>query len=335
MKNRSCAVISTDYLDKDVYLNIELFYTLVGYRVFVWTPASPPASRSPDLIVMLRGDPGTAWVDYSGTVHVYDYVKELDIDWNDRFPNAGRLKLISLSGGDVTGYLPVFPEIWRRRFSRKNSRPVHLSNYKPMPADVFQNDLVSLIQQGRVQVFGGRWQRIGVASRSLSYWQANRLIAASSSCFGLMYPYQRGRSLSGRMWQAPINGCFVISEAGTNPHALPGLIEAESFGPQEANRHFSLEECRRLSEQASAFWRNQTSELARQLDLPLPPELPLALIQAQRRTLVRWHLEFLWDQTLSNLQNFLLKQRLRLTGAARRLNLHPRQIAAAWRRPHQ
>ncbi len=191
------------------------------------------------------------------------------------------------------------------------------------------------IESYEITIFGGRWQRIGVASRSLSYWQANRLIAASSSCFGLMYPYQRGRSLSGRMWQAPINGCFVISEAGTNPHALPGLIEAESFGPQEANRHFSLEECRRLSEQASAFWRNQTSELARQLDLPLPPELPLALIQAQRRTLVRWHLEFLWDQTLSNLQNFLLKQRLRLTGAARRLNLHPRQIAAAWRRPHQ
>jgi hypothetical protein len=156
MKNRSCAVVSTDYLDKDVYLNIELFYTLVGYRVFVWSPASPPASRSPDLIVMLRGDPGSAWVDYSGSVHVYDYVKELDIDWNDRFPNASRLKLISLSGGDVTGYLPVFPEIWRRRFSRKNSRPVHLSNYKPMPADVFQNDLVSLIQQGRVRVFGGR-----------------------------------------------------------------------------------------------------------------------------------------------------------------------------------
>jgi len=63
--------------------------------------------------------------------------------------------------------------------------------------------------------------------------------------------------------------------------------------------------------------------------------LPLALIQAQRRTLVRWHLEFLWDQTLSNLQNSLQKQRLRLTGAARRLNIHPRQIAAAWRRPHQ
>lgn len=333
MTNRSCAVVSTDYLDKDVYLNIELFYALAGYQVYVWSPAS--ASRSPDLIVILRGDPGTNWVNYSGPVHVYDYVKELDIDWSDRFPHASRLERISLAGGDVTGYLPVFPEIWRRTFSRKNSRPVHLSNYKPMPADAFQNDLVSLIQQGRVRVFGGRWQRIGVTSRSLSYWQANRLIAASSCCFGLMYPYQRGRSLSGRMWQAPINGCFVISEAGTNPHGLPGLIEVESFGLQESNRHFSLEECLRLSEQASAFWRNQTYELARQLNLPLPQELPFALIQAQRRTLVRWHLEFLWDQTLSNLQDAWQKQRLRLTGTARRLNLHPRQIVAAWRRPHQ
>lgn len=333
MINQSCAVISTDYIDKDVYLNIELFYTLAGYRVFVWSPAS--ASRSPDLIVMLRGDPGTDWVDYSGPVHIYDYVKELDIDWNDRFPHACRLDRISLAGGDVIGYLPVFPEIWRRTFSRKNSRPVHLSNYKPMPADAFQNDLVSLIQQGRVRVFGGRWQRIGVPSRSLSYWQANRLIAASSYCFGLMYPYQRGRSLSGRMWQAPINGCFVISEAGTNPHALPGLIEVESFSSKEANRHFSLEECRRLSEQASAFWRHQTTELARQLDLPFPPELPSALIQAQRRTLVRWHLEFLWDQTLANLQGALQQQRLRVAAITRRLNLHPRQIVAAWRRPHQ
>jgi hypothetical protein len=335
MTNRSCAVVSTDYLDKDVYLNIELFYTLAGYRVYVWSQASASASRTPDLIVMLRGDPGKAWADYRGPVHVYDYVKELDVDWSDRFPHASRLERISLEGGDVSGYLPVFPEIWRRSFSRKNSLPVHLSNYKPMPADTFQRDLVSLIQQGRVRVFGGRWQLIGLPSRSLSYWQANRLIAASSCCFGLMYPYQRGRSLSGRMWQAPINGCFVISEAGTNPYALPGLIEVESFGFQEADRQFSLEECRRLSVQASVFWQNHTTNLARQLDLSLPPQLPVALIQAQRRTLVRWHLEFLWDQTLSSLQGALQKQRLRVTGTARRLNLHPRQIAAAWRRPHQ
>ncbi len=92
MTIRSCAVISTDYLDKDVYLNIELFYTLAGYRVFVWSPSSPSPSQPPDLIVMLRGDPGKTWVDYSGPVHVYDYVKELEIDWSDRFPHASRLE---------------------------------------------------------------------------------------------------------------------------------------------------------------------------------------------------------------------------------------------------
>ncbi len=335
MPNRTCVVVSTDYLDKDVYLNIRLFYALAGYRVFVWSPASPPTSRLPDLLVMLRGDPGAAWVHYDGPVHVYDYVKELDIDWSDRFPQASRLRRISLEGGDVKGYLPVFPEIWRRAFSRKNPKPVHLSNYKPMPADAYQEDLVALIQQGRVRVFGGRWQRIGVPSRSLSYWQANRLIAASSCCFGLMYPYQRGRSLSGRMWQAPINGCYVISEAGTNPYGLPGLVEVERFGPQEADRHYSLEEGRRLADQACAFWRNHTLDLARQLELPLPASWSKPLIQAQRRTLFLWHLRFLWDQALAQVQAALLQQRLRLTGTARRWNLHPRQIAASWRRPHQ
>ena len=46
-----CRVISSEYLDKDVYLNIKAFYGAAGYEVMA---PGGDRRRSADLLVMLR-----------------------------------------------------------------------------------------------------------------------------------------------------------------------------------------------------------------------------------------------------------------------------------------
>ena len=124
----------------------------------------------------------------------------------------------------VRGYLPIIPELWQEKpFRKLRGRPLHISNYKPINNDAYQLDLVRLAQNHLIRVFGNKWDQADIPAHGVSYWQANRIIAKAFSCYGLMYPYQRGTTLSGRMWQAPLNGCFVITEVGTNRFQLSRL----------------------------------------------------------------------------------------------------------------
>ena len=76
-------ILSIDFQDLDVIWNVRLFYRAAGYG-FVPGGVDPDL----DLLVILRGDPGLAHQEHRGIVHVYDYVKELQVDWPERFPRA-------------------------------------------------------------------------------------------------------------------------------------------------------------------------------------------------------------------------------------------------------
>jgi len=339
----SCRIVSSDFLDGDVYLNVRGFYAAAGFQLL------DRGNASPELLVVLRGDNGSSWSDFRGQVHVYDYVKEYRVDWPARYPQAASIQLISLenpgaSSQDprlrwVRGYLPVLPALWSRPTLRRRQRPVHLSNYKRMPGDAFQEQLLALIRGGLVEVFGGRWQLVGVPSRALSYRQANRLIAASASCFGLMWPYQRGRTLSGRMWQAPLNGCFVFSEPDSDLLGCPGVIEAPRFDGETAARRFSPQQCAVLALEADRFWRQHSAALAADLGLdPASAQPSRRQLFELRLLLVLWDLQFQVQQLLGALgaclSPALAALRRRLAAVARALGLHPRQLRER-RRPHQ
>lgn len=306
-RSMKCCVMSYDYLDLDVWLNIRCFYRSAGYHV-----TTNRYEENTDLLVILRGHPCENARRHPGLVHVYDYVKELKIEWRAALPAASAIVLISLeppTSADgviyVHGYLPIYPRLWQRRLAGKSSWPVHISNFKPMAEDHYQQELLQLVLAGAVRVFGGRWERVGVPAKSLSHWQANRLLAASSLCYGLMYPYQRGRTLSGRMWQAPINGCFVISEAGTNVMNCPGIIEVEHFDSATAHPSLCRDSGLELCRQASDFWTGATATLAEDLNLCLTAGMtgPLTL---QRLPLLTGHLGFLFGQITSFLSRILL-----------------------------
>lgn len=296
---RLCCILSFDYFDFDVFLNVFVFYRLAGFRI-----SRSPCLIDASLLVVLRGIPQEATPQYQGDVHVYDYVKEIPVDYRDFYPQARSIIYISLSkplvnsvhDRHIYGFLPVFPSIWARdQVTKTVVKPVHISNFKPMESDFYQQQLLALIYSNRVIVHGSKWSCVSVSARPLSYLYANYLLASSRFCFGLMYPYQRGTSLSGRMWQAPINGCLVISELGTNIFNCPGVLEVSNFDLD----HSSLPSTPSLlASQARLFWHQQTLKLADELSLTLYKKYFSSSILISQFLLFRQHIAFLIQQSL-------------------------------------
>mgnify|MGYP006295739209 FL=1 len=110
-----CRIVSSDYIDRDVLLNVWAFYAAAGCRL------QSRGGADPDLLVVLRGDNGTAQRSFSGVVHIYDYVKEYRVDWAARYPAARSIVLINLDADperphdprlrQVRAYLPVIPQL--------------------------------------------------------------------------------------------------------------------------------------------------------------------------------------------------------------------------------
>jgi hypothetical protein len=297
---KSCVFLSFDYLDYDVFLNARVFYRLAGYYIH-----DSINLTSCDLLVVFRGIPSRVYTEYSGPIHFYDYVLEHQIDLAYFFPNASSLTIISIQhtvndfpfGRVVYGYLPVIPSVWQFSlpFTKRSLIPVHISNYKPLQGDRFQQQLISQIKSSRIRVYGGKWNSIQIRARPLSYFAANLKLANAYFCYGLMYPYQRGKSLSGRMWQAPIQGCTVISEENTNIFFCPGVVEVSDFSDVS---HLSVERPHDLAMRAECFWLGKTNELAKDLNLTLNWNLLPKEVAFARILMLIQHVEFVVNLVL-------------------------------------
>jgi len=300
--------MSYDYVDLDVFLNIRVFYRSAGYRVHL-----NRIPRPGDLVVLLRGDPGESLSSHRGDVHVYDYVKEHRIDWAGRLPAASRILVVSLTppafaeGVEwLPGYLPVIPELWQQSLPRRRQfRPLHIANWKPLRNDPYQGQIIELVRSGFLAVYGNKWDRLGVETHGLSYLEANRLLAVACCCYGLMYAYQRGTTASGRMWQAPLNGCPVFSEAGTAVAGIPGVIPVERYEPSnlECLRHEAVGEP--LARASASHWRHATRSLADGLGLALRPQPGTLVLLRCRWRLRRQHLVTVAARRIARVRQFL------------------------------
>jgi hypothetical protein len=297
---KKCCFFFLDYVDFDVYLNARIFYHLAGFQV-----VHEDHIANCSLVVFFRGMPARVYPEYVGPVHFYDYVHEYSIPILDFFPNASSITIISFDIPSkyyspcayVYGYLPVIPGLWKFSlpFSSRSPIPVHLANYKPIDSDAYQAILISKIRAGRIRVYGRMWNRVEISARPCSYLSANLLLSKASICYGLMYPYQRGKSLSGRMWQAPIQGCVVLSEANTNLLGSPGILEVDNY----ENIPFLDFQCPNiLAAQAAQFWQDQTSTLARNLNLVLNYDNLRSQIFQARVLLFINHIDFVRNQSI-------------------------------------
>lgn len=295
-----CCFLFHDYVDFDVFLNARIFYSLAGFQVVHENHISECS-----LVVFFRGMPAKVYSEYLGSLHFYDYVREYSIPIRDFFPKASSIAIISYENPSdcnfsytyIYGYLPVIPRLWRFSlpFFGRSRIPIHLSNYKPIQSDDYQISLIVKIRKGMIKVYGAKWERVEILTHPCSYLSANLRLSKALVCYGLMYPYQRGKSLSGRMWQAPIQGCIVISEKNTNFIGSPGVIEVEDY-ENLPSIDFQCPDV--LAFQAAEFWLNQTNSLAKSLNLTLnynnlPTEVRLA-----RLLLLINHIEFILNQSI-------------------------------------
>jgi hypothetical protein len=300
-------VVSSDYLDLDVFLNLRIFYRACGYRVRLHHLPAPG-----DLVVVLRGDPGPALADHRGEVHVYDYVREHTIPWPSRFPQASCILVVSLTPPQslegvswVRGYLPVIPALWQVPERPRQVRPLHIANWKPLREDPYQHQIVDLVRSGFLEVYGRKWDRLGVQTQGLSYLEANRKLAAARCCYGLMYAYQRGTTASGRMWQAPLNGCVVFSELGTALAGIPGIVEVECYEPANLEQLAHGPGEARLAADAAAYWQAANRSLAQALGLPLPPDLRDRDLVSSRARLHLQHLTVVRERVIARIRHAL------------------------------
>lgn len=297
---QSCRFFFLDYIDFDVYLNARIFYRLAGYSI----RNSGDLSEC-DLLVLFRGLPVRIYPEYSGPIHFYDYVCEHNIDIRHYFPNSTSITVISIAPHKnlsstlscVPAYLPVIPSLWQFSLPLipRSSLPIHISNHKPLKNDVYQQEIISLALVGKLSIYGSKWERVNIKARPLSYLSANIKLSLSSVCYGLMYPYQRGRSLSGRMWQGPLQGCMVLSEPNTNVYGCPGVFETSSFANAFETTNINPHE---IAREATDFWWKKTQFLAVNLGLKLDfNRLPVEIIHC-RYLLFEQHCRFTLDAYL-------------------------------------
>lgn len=275
--------------DKDVFINTRIFYKRAGYKYIGFNKLKA------DLIVVLRGDPQKI-MHYNGTVHIYDYVKISIVNWKDYFPDATKIFLISLSQSkeslgvfNVFSYLPVIPEFWHKIARNPKSRiPIsHIGSYKPIQNDSITNFFVQLLVNKNVRVFGNNWHVVGIETHGVSHYEANLKFAMSDLTLGIMYPYQRGKTLSSRAWHGPIHGCMILSseEERISGLTIPGNHYTINNNWEESIDYHLSNRCReQIRNEATEFWENETIKLASVLNLVLTTnskytELELIIIE--------------------------------------------------------
>lgn len=282
-----CRIDSYDWADSDVIINASFFYEACGYQIKKgyagillyevrgYRVKKFYDSSKLDILVVLRGRPAGVDKNVKCPVHVYEYTKNREdegTDWRYFFPAAQEIVVISLSqplcrgwGRWVKAYIPVIPDFWQTGNCSKQETPVHIANYKPMAGDAYQAQIIYLIKAGKIQVYGNNWHKAGIKAKSLSYWDAGKKMAHACSVIGLMYPFQRGKTISGRMWQAPLNGTLVFTEPKTDIYSCPGLVEAEDLEKALVDKP-NIQPAE-LAEAARKFWLEQNAYLAQSLGL--------------------------------------------------------------------
>jgi len=258
--------------DKDVYINTRIFYKRAGYKYIGINKVNA------DLIVVLRGNPQNIMY-YDGIVHIYDYVKNSTANWKYYFPDADKIFLISLSHYkeslgvlNVFSYLPVIPEFWQKISRNPQSRiPIsHIGSYKEIKNDSITKSFVQVLVNKDVKVFGNNWHLVGIKTHGIAHYEANLKFATSDLTLGIMYPYQRGKTLSSRAWHGPIHGCMILS---SEEDRVTGLTIPGNHYTMNNNWEESVDYClsnkrrEQIRNEATEFWEKETNKLANILNL--------------------------------------------------------------------
>lgn len=269
---KTCLIYGHNGLDLDVTFNLRSFYKKLGFKVFFSDNLYPA-----DLLVVVRAVDKEINIEpfnYS-LVHVYDYggwdydsfVKTIDhrktfIFCTSEVKIERLIKKLNFPKKQVYLALPpVETTLWSKAIKKTKYEFVHIGNFKPIvDEDIFKLRFNKAISCFSSNLWGLGWKtNKEVYHGKAGLFEVSKIYAQSKFSFGLMYPFQREITFSGRFWHAPLNGCFLFSEPGLFSQKIPGVIETDYTEKDiigKLNQKMSSFE---LQNEAKEFWENQSN----------------------------------------------------------------------------
>ena len=298
LKIPNCIIFGSDGLDADVTKNLQRLFVGFGYRVTKSIGQIPEnftevlviaRSNSMDKYALIKSKVSALIIyDYAAeSIDNFEYLSHLD-------KKIKKVIFISTCEDRITAlrnihkknrpdivyhhaFLPVFPKLWiEKRVRERWPYPIHVGNFKELD-DIDKNDpyllFLKFIRREKVLVGGQRWHGYLPSSQRLGGLKLNTVssvYASHSFAVGIMYPYQRSCTYSGRFWQAPLNGCVLLSETTVYGKKIPGIYEVD-FGKtvKELNEEIDFDS-KTLMLESRIYWNAITEDHIHFLSKKLP-----------------------------------------------------------------
>lgn len=268
-----------DGFDVDVLRNLQSLYSGLNFKIAISKDLIPA-----DLLVIQRAPCAALDLRQYEAVHLYDYVANDLTELLQSCKEHPALLIFASSTARRGQILEKFPELtdkihvsappvdthlWvsSNLYRATKYEVVHIGNHKPYysgGADVYATRFLSLLQNTGVHVWGVGWDSVLKAE----YWhgrssigKVSNLYGSSRIALGMMYPHQRGVSLSGRFWHAPLNGCQLISEPSIFSGKIPGVISSDYAQNPAAVLLQNPVDRLKLANDAAAFWDDAFASL--------------------------------------------------------------------------
>lgn len=287
MSAPSCRIWGVDGFDLDVVHNLVAFYR----RELGLHPVLSAAASPADLLVVQRPPSHPVDLRGFGAVHVWDYVGQpIDALVADS-PGAERMTVFcasearareltpaaARSGAQILPLVaPVPVDLWRSPRRTVRYGTVHIGNHKPYyrgGGDEYAARFFAALERARADVWGADWGDHRLHTHgSLGLFRVSGVYAASSVAYGMMYPFQRSISFSGRFWHAPLNGCVLLSEPSLYAGEWPGVLSTDYTEDDITRAVASAPAANEVRDAAATFWQShwrRAAETVSATDLPV------------------------------------------------------------------
>jgi hypothetical protein len=208
-------------------------------------------------------------------VHIYDYAGWdydsflLNTDYNKTFifctseKRKSRLTEKNNFPGDhiFVAFPPVDTALWSSRLKEVKYKFVHVGNFNPITgSDDIKVRFDNAIRYFKVGIWGSGWgAKNELHHGKAALFRVSSIYAKSEFALGLMYPFQREVTFSGRFWHAPLNGCYLLSEPGLYSGKIPGIIETDYSIEDISRKTAGSFNRKEMQVEALAYWENQNS----------------------------------------------------------------------------
>ena len=267
---KTCLIYGNDGLDLDVTYNLSSFYKGLGFKVFF-----SGKLYNADLLIVTRAldlEIDMSAFHYS-LIHVYDYtgwdfdnfVRTVDhrmtfIFCTSETKKARLTEKLNFPPSQIFLALPPVDVIlWSKKLKDVKYHLIHIGNFKPISdTDNIKVQFNKAISFFKPHIWGKGWMvNNDLYHGKAGLFQVSSIYSMSEFALGLMYPFQREHTYSGRFWHAPLNGCYLLSEPGLYSQKVPGIIETDYSINDISEKIERNSDRKTLQKESQEFWNKQ------------------------------------------------------------------------------